>query len=105
MSLKRILVEILFSLPIRLRLWRVFGGQITIILDWNHLDKKIWTLMSMIACNKTQKEQAAKALVAMLWEGRTDEAITYLQSMPVKNQLKQTELVEYDAFGFIKRNA
>ena len=80
---------------IRLRLWRIFGGQVTIILDWYHLNKKVWTLMSMIARNKIQKEKAAKEIVSLLWEGLTDDAILYLQKLDVKNQLKQSELVEY----------
>jgi hypothetical protein len=80
---------------IRLRLWRVFGGQVTIILDWYHLNKKVWNLMSMIARNKMQKEKAAKEIVGLLWEGLTDDAILYLQKLDVKNQLKQTELIDY----------
>jgi hypothetical protein len=80
---------------IRLRLWRVFGGQVTIILDWYHLNKKVWNLMSMIARNKIQKEKAAKEIVGLLWEGLTDDAIFYLQNLEVKNQLKQTELIQY----------
>jgi Uncharacterised protein family (UPF0236) len=80
---------------IRLRLWRVFGAQVIIILDWYHLQKKVWHLMSMIAKDKVQKEEAAKAIVKMLWEGQTDKAVDYLQAMRVKNQSKQLELIEY----------
>jgi Uncharacterised protein family (UPF0236) len=80
---------------IRLRLWRVFGKQVIIILDWYHLNKKIWLLMSMIARNKEQKEKAAKEMLGLLWEGLTDDAIAYLQKMEVKNQSKQAELIEY----------
>ena len=80
---------------IRLRLWRVFGKQVIIILDWYHLNKKIWTLMSMIARNKEQKEKAAREIVGLLWEGLTDDAITYIQKIEVKNQSKQAELIEY----------
>ena len=32
---------------IRLRLWRLFGHQVTIILDWWHLQKKVRELMCM----------------------------------------------------------
>lgn len=80
---------------IRLRLWRVFGKQIVIILDWYHLNKKVWNLMSMIARNKVQKEKIAKEIVGLLWEGLTDDAILYLQKQGVRNQLKQAELIEY----------
>ncbi len=80
---------------IRLRLWRVFGEQVIIILDWYHLNKKVWNLMSMIARNKAQKEKIAKEMVALLWEGLTDDAILYLQKQDSKNQLKKEELIEY----------
>ena len=80
---------------IRLRLWRVFGEQVIIILDWYHLNKKVWNLMSMIARNKEEKEKIAKEMVALLWEGLTDDAILYLQKQDVKNQLKKKELIEY----------
>jgi hypothetical protein len=73
----------------------VFGGQVTIILDWYHLNKKVWNLMSMIARNKIQKEKAAKEIVGLLWEGLTDDALLYLQKLDVRNQLKQAELIEY----------
>ena len=80
---------------IRLRLWWVFGKQIVNILDWYHLKKKVWNLMSMIARNKLQKEKIAKEIVGLLWEGLTDDAILYLQKQGVRNQLKQAELIEY----------
>lgn len=80
---------------IRLRLWRVFGEQVIIILDWYHLNKKVWNLMSMIARNKAQKEKIAKEVGALLWEGLTDDAILYLQKQDSKNQLKKDELIEY----------
>jgi hypothetical protein len=63
---------------IRLHLWRVFGKQVIIIFDW-YLNKKIWTLMSMIAPNKEQKEKAAREIVGLLWEGLTDDAIAHIR--------------------------
>lgn len=80
---------------IRLRLTSVFGGQIIIILDWYHLNKKIWTLMTMIGQNKTQKLEDGKNIVHLLWEGRTDEAIQYLKNITPKNKEKHAELITY----------
>ena len=51
--------------------------------------------MSMIAKNKLQKEEAAKTIVGLLWVAKTDHAIGYIQTMTVKNTLKQEELIEY----------
>ena len=49
----------------------------------------------MIAKNKLQKEEAAKTIVGLLWVAKTDHAIGYIQTMTVKNTLKQEELIEY----------
>lgn len=80
---------------IRLRLNSVFGGQIIIILDWYHLNKKIWRFMTMIAQNKAQKLEDSKNIVHLLWEGRTDEAIMYLKNITPKSKAKQSELIIY----------
>jgi hypothetical protein len=80
---------------IRRRLNSVFGGQIIIILDWYHLNKKIWLFMTMIAQNKAQKLEDGKNIVHLLWEGRTDEAIAYLKNMAPKNKEKHKELIIY----------
>jgi hypothetical protein len=43
----------------------------------------------MIARNKAQKEKIAKEMVALLWEGLTDDAILYLQKQDSKINLKK----------------
>jgi hypothetical protein len=80
---------------IRQRLNSVFGGQIIIILDWYHLNKKIWRFLTMIAQNKAQKLEDGKNIVHLLWEGRTDETIEYLKNMTPKNKEKHKELITY----------
>ena len=81
---------------IRLTLHAIFGLYVCIILDWYHLQLKIKTLMSMIACNKADKELYINDLKALLWEGNTTEAIMYIDNMSrVKNPLKQEELRGY----------
>lgn len=81
---------------IRLFLERVFGGVIVLILDWYHLEKKVWELMSMIAWNKAEKETHCRTLLAWLWEGNVDEALNYLRtSVSPRHQQKHYELVTY----------
>lgn len=80
---------------IRLRLRRVFGNQITIILDWWHLQKKVRELMSMICFNKLQKQTNVSHISALLWEGKTQETIQYIQTIIPRNKEKHTELLEY----------
>ncbi len=81
---------------IRKRLHRVFGNQLTIILDWYHLDKKIWALAGLFCRNKTEKEQHAKNIIKYLWKGQVAEAIIYLNETVVsKNEDKKRELLTY----------
>ena len=80
---------------IRLRLWRIFGGQVMIILDWYHLNKKVRELVSMICFGKTQKQDYLNLLMPLLWEGKVDNAITKLQEIKPRNALKHEELIDY----------
>jgi hypothetical protein len=81
---------------IRLFFERVFGFVIVLILDWYHLDKKVWELMSMIAWNKTEKESHCRTLLGWLWEGNVDEALNYLRtSVSPRNKKKHHELITY----------
>lgn len=81
---------------IRLFLERVFGVVIMIILDWYHLEKKVWELMSMIAWNRTEKNEHCRALLSWLWHGNVKEALEYLTtSVSPRNKKKHQELITY----------
>lgn len=81
---------------IRLFFERVFGEVIVLRLDWYHLEKKVWELMSMIAWNKAEKETHCRALLACLWAGKADDALDYLHtSVSPRNQKKHNELLTY----------
>ena len=81
---------------IRLLFEQVFGQPVTLILDWYHLRKKCYELMSMIARNKAEKETYIQIILAHLWQGQTNEALAYLQTqVVVRNQTKFEELLTY----------
>lgn len=80
---------------IRNRMQSVLGQKITRILDWYHLRKKIWQLMSMIARSKQIKEIKAKEMLHFLWNGKTDQAIKVLENIVAKNTVKKEELLTY----------
>jgi len=50
---------------IRCQLEEIFGQPVTLILDWYHLEKKVWELMSMMARHKTEKEHHVHGLLAL----------------------------------------
>ncbi|HEX4946325.1 MAG TPA: UPF0236 family protein [Blastocatellia bacterium] len=65
---------------IRCQLATIFGHPLPVILDWYHLEKKIWELMSAAARTKTEKEAHVSALLKLLWRGQTKEALHYLHT-------------------------
>jgi hypothetical protein len=65
---------------IRCQLEAIFGRRIPVILDWYHLEKKIWELMSSAARSKAEKELHVGQLLKLLWRGQTKEALGYLHT-------------------------
>ena len=81
---------------IRTQLLAIFGVLITVILDWYHLEKKVWELMSMIARNKQEKEPHVACLLAHLWHGEVSQAQAYLRTeVTARNEAKRQELLGY----------
>lgn len=79
---------------------KYFGfRQHSIILDWLHLKKKYNEFLSM--CLKGSKEDKAEIkqhLVSILWTGRIDKAIKYLESLKlanIKNAIRVIKLKGY----------
>ena len=79
---------------------KFFGfRQYTIILDWLHLKKKCNEFLSMaVKGSKYEKQQIKKELVSILWTGRSENAIKYLEALKkshIKNPIKIEELKGY----------
>lgn len=79
---------------------KVFGEEVSHILDWSHLEAKIYQLMTQIAVNKEAKKEATQRLINLLWKGETGKAVAYLGAMASKNEVKQQELL-----GYLEKNA
>lgn len=80
---------------IRNDLHQFISPGICIILDWYHLQKKVSSLMTMIAPNKADKQQHIKDINAALWKGNTSEAMTFLDAIKPRNKEKKDELLGY----------
>ena len=85
---------------IRDNIGKYFGfRQHTIILDWLHLEKKCNEFLSMgIKGSKDEKQLIKKELASILWTGRHQNAINYLDSLKksqVRNSVKIEELKDY----------
>lgn len=79
---------------IRSDLKPVFGDNVTIILDWRHLSKKVNELMSMVAHSRV-REQLERTELGRLWTGQTAEALTFLSTVKARNQIAYAKLVGY----------
>lgn len=79
---------------------KFFGfRQHTLVLDWLHLRKKCLEYLSMgIKGTKAEKEEIKNALTSILWTGRHQKAVKYLDSIKdanVKSVKVLTELKDY----------
>lgn len=80
---------------IRSDLERIFGGPIPVILDWYHLTKKVYQLLSMVAHGKEEREWMQRKVVGSLWRGEVGEALSYLREVSARRVEALGELVTY----------
>ena len=73
-----------------------------IVLDWFHLKKHCYELLSMILksgkSNRNMRHNVMKCLMRILWVGNVAGAIQYLSELPsdcVKSEEKRQELIRY----------
>ena len=90
---------------IRDNIEKYFGfRQYTIILDWLHLEKKCNEFLSMgTKGSKDEKQRIRKDLASILWTGRYQNAINYLESLK-KSHIKNPTKIE-ELKGYIRRKS
>lgn len=80
---------------IRSHLEQVFGSPIPVILDWYHLTKKVYQLLSMVAYGKDERERMQRKVVGFLWRGEIGEALSCLREVSARREEALRELVTY----------
>jgi len=80
---------------IRLDLTALFGSDVTIILDWYHLQKRVYEHLAMMAHSKTERESWERTVLGYLWRGQVSEALGFVREVSARNEKKQSELVGY----------
>lgn len=80
---------------IRLDLLTLFGEGVTIILDWYHLQKRVYQNLSMVAHSRVERESWEKMVLAFLWSGQTKEALSFLSTLSPRNAQALSDLVGY----------
>lgn len=90
---------------IRENIEKYFGfRRYTIILDWFHLKKKCIEYLCMILQGKkTEKDLIKQEFVAVLWTGRFDRIINFVNSIN-KDKVKNTKMLA-DLKGYLNRKS
>jgi hypothetical protein len=73
----------------------LFGPSVRVILDWHHLAKKVYQLLSMVAHGKAEREQMEGRVLSLVWHGRLSKALSYLRGISARREEALTELVTY----------
>jgi hypothetical protein len=80
---------------IRRMLEEIFGVSVGVILDWYHLAKRVYQLLSMVAHDKAEREKMEGTVLSLLWRGRASEAISYLEGVKARREEALCSLVGY----------
>lgn len=80
---------------IRVDLAAIFGQGVRVILDWYHLDKRVYSLLSMAAHSMKEREEWEKQVDAFLWRGQVEQARNFLLSLSPSNKTAMKDLVTY----------
>lgn len=80
---------------IRIDLIALFGEGVPIILDWYHLEKRVYQNLSMIAYSRGERESWEKTVLGFLWRGKTQEAISFLSTLSPRNAQALSDLIGY----------
>ena len=80
---------------IRSLLEGLFGPSAQVILDWYHLSKKVYQLLSMVAHGKAERERMQERVLGFLWRGEVREAVSFLGGVEARRAEALTELIVY----------
>jgi len=80
---------------IRAFLLAVFGPAIFIILDWYHLEKRVYQQLSMTAHSSSERKLWEKKVLGCLWHGHVQEAVGFLKAIEPRNVKAREDLVGY----------
>jgi len=73
------------------------GDEVTLVLDWYHLRKKVGELLSMVCNRKKHRNAIMDEIQPLLWNGKVDETIDRLRVLlpEPRNPERFEELLSY----------
>ncbi|MBF0236708.1 MAG: hypothetical protein HQM12_03320 [SAR324 cluster bacterium] len=81
-----------------LRIFFSWRSQLTVILDWFHLEKKCKELLSMACKGSLIRNSILDKLLPLLWHGLVEQAVESLRLLlesQIKNQEELLHLIRY----------
>lgn len=67
---------------IRADLGSLFGDRVRIVLDWYHLQHRVYQLLSGVAHSSSEREIWEEQVLSWLWHGKVGEAVSFLRGLP-----------------------
>ena len=80
---------------IRSDLRALFGDGVSVVLDWYHLEKRVYEHHSMAAHSSQEREAWQGQMLALLWRGQVAAAQEFLCGLRVRNAKARAELMGY----------
>ena len=76
--------------------------NVGLLLDWYHLKDKCARQLSLAMNGAVVRNEALREVLALLWDGRVESAITFLQHLPMTHLKKPDEI--RILIGYLDRN-
>ena len=86
---------------IRSMLAEIFGPScVVVIMDWYHLAKKVYQLLSMVAHSSEERKSLEERVLSSLWHGHLCEVLSFLGGVSPRKEEALSELL-----GYLKKHA
>ena len=80
---------------IRADLLALFGEGVQVILDWYHLERRVYQQLSMAAHSMSEREQWERTVLGFLWNGNSAAAQEFLTAQKARNARAMSDLQGY----------
>ncbi len=80
---------------IRTDLCALFGEGVRIILDWYHLEKRVYQQLSMAAHSMQEREEWERQVLSFLWRGKVAQAREFLLGLSARSTKALADLLGY----------
>jgi hypothetical protein len=80
---------------IRADLSALFGEGVRIVLDWYHLEKRVYQQLSMAAHSMKEREAWERQVLGFVWRGKVAQARAFLSGLVVRSATALADLLGY----------